>query len=209
MAGLAMGRTEQAERIHRELSSVGHLFIPVFFLDRHQHRPPGHVPAVGAGLPAHCWSWRSSASSPPTGAVGTKADKLLIGVGMILREVGLIFASLGLVNGALNDDLTRSILVVLASRRSAAAAEGAPTRSPQTEAVRPRATERPPAAGCATTAEDPAVRLPPDSEALSPPSRPPAKRPTHALGRAVGLVRRAPLHALEWTATPPPTSSAC
>ena len=32
LAGLALGRTVQSERIRRELAPVGHLFIPVFFL---------------------------------------------------------------------------------------------------------------------------------------------------------------------------------
>ncbi len=32
LAGLALGRSTQSDRIRRELAPVGHLFIPVFFL---------------------------------------------------------------------------------------------------------------------------------------------------------------------------------
>ncbi len=48
------------------------------------------------------------------GARGTRADKLLIGIGMVPRgEVGLIFASIGLSNGVLGKDLYGALLVVV------------------------------------------------------------------------------------------------
>ena len=47
-------------------------------------------------------------------AVGARADKFLIGLGMIPRgEVGLIFASIGLTNGVLDKDLYGALLVVI------------------------------------------------------------------------------------------------
>ena len=48
------------------------------------------------------------------GAFGTKSDKLVIGFGMLPRgEVGLIFATIGLKVGALNEELYGSILFVV------------------------------------------------------------------------------------------------
>ena len=48
------------------------------------------------------------------GAAGLRADRLLIGVGMIPRgEVGLIFASIGLAEGVIDDELYGALLVVV------------------------------------------------------------------------------------------------
>ena len=48
------------------------------------------------------------------GALGTKSDKLVIGFGMLPRgEVGLIFATIGLKVGALNEEMYGSILFVV------------------------------------------------------------------------------------------------
>jgi Kef-type K+ transport system membrane component KefB len=48
------------------------------------------------------------------GAVGTKSDKVLIGIGMIPRgEVGLIFAALGLSSGVLENDQYGALLIVV------------------------------------------------------------------------------------------------
>ena len=48
------------------------------------------------------------------GAGGVRADRLLIGIGMIPRgEVGLIFASIGLSQGVLDDELYGALLLVV------------------------------------------------------------------------------------------------
>src|SRR5204862_6445987 len=48
------------------------------------------------------------------GAIGTRADKVLLGIGMIPRgEVGLIFASIGLANGVLDDKQYGALLLVV------------------------------------------------------------------------------------------------
>jgi UTP:GlnB (protein PII) uridylyltransferase len=50
----------------------------------------------------------------PIGAIGSPGDKLLIGLGMLPRgEVGLIFATIGLQQGVLGDDLYASLLLVV------------------------------------------------------------------------------------------------
>lgn len=116
LAGLALARSNQAERIRRELAPVGHLFIPVFFL------------TIGINVDiasfADATVLRDAAVLlvvaivgkivAPLGALGTPSDKVLIGIGMLPRgEVGLIFATIGLTNGVLSDDLYASLLVVV------------------------------------------------------------------------------------------------
>lgn len=104
VAGVALGRIEEADDLRRRLAPVSHLFVPVFFL------------LIGAEV-------RIGAFADPRAlmivgvlgvvAVGGKilagfaisrrtADRLLIGIGMVPRgEVGLVFATLGLASGVL------------------------------------------------------------------------------------------------------------
>ena len=96
---------------------VGHLFIPVFFLQigidadiaafgrrrgaARRRRAPGRSPSSGKLV-------------SPLGAIGAPGDKLLIGLGMLPRgEVGLIFATIGLQTGVLDDDLYAALLLVV------------------------------------------------------------------------------------------------
>lgn len=116
VAGLALSRTRQRERIRRELTPVGHLFIPVFFL---QIGIDADVSAFGrlsvlrdaAILLVVAVIGKLVAAA---GARGTRADKWLIGLGMLPRgEVGLIFATIGLQNGVLGPELYASLLLVV------------------------------------------------------------------------------------------------
>src|SRR4051794_20768830 len=108
VAGIALSRTRQSGRIARELAPVGHLFIPVFFL---QIGIDADISAFGqisvlrdAALLLLVAVVGKLVS--PLGATGASGDKLLIGLGMLPRgEVGLIFATLGLQSGVLGDDL--------------------------------------------------------------------------------------------------------
>ncbi|MEO7399118.1 MAG: cation:proton antiporter [Ilumatobacteraceae bacterium] len=116
MAGLSLGRSDHRERIGHDLGAIGNVFIPVFFVqiginaDLDAMVKPSVLGLAAvltvvaiAGKMASAW-----------GAVGTSVDKLLIGIGMIPRgEVGLIFASIGLANGVLDDDLFGALLVVV------------------------------------------------------------------------------------------------
>ncbi len=116
VAGLSLGRTDSAARIQRELTPVGHMFIPVFFLqiginvDVRTFVDPrvlgiAAVVTVVAILGKVVAGWA---------AVGTSSDRLLIGLGMIPRgEVGLIFASIGLKNGVLDKDLYAAVLLMV------------------------------------------------------------------------------------------------
>jgi len=116
VAGIALSRADAAPRISRELAPVGHLFIPVFFL--------------GIGIDADVGAFFSAdvlrdagillvvaavgKLVSPLGALGTRGDKILIGLGMLPRgEVGLIFATIGLQNGILGDDLYAALLLVV------------------------------------------------------------------------------------------------
>ncbi|MGD9704343.1 MAG: cation:proton antiporter [Acidimicrobiia bacterium] len=116
MAGLAIGRTKQAHRVERELTPVGHLFIPIFFLQIGIDTDIGAVlkPSVlgiAGVLTVVAVIGKLVAA---VGAAGTLADRWTIGFGMIPRgEVGLIFATIGLRNGVLDDDLYAALVLVV------------------------------------------------------------------------------------------------
>ena len=116
MAGLAIGRSEHRERIARDLGTVGNIFIPIFFLqiglntDIAAMAKPSVLIFAGAMSVVAVGGKLLSA----VGASGTRADKLLLGIGMIPRgEVGLIFASIGLASGVLDADLYGALLLVV------------------------------------------------------------------------------------------------
>jgi Kef-type K+ transport system membrane component KefB len=119
VAGLALGRTRSANRIRRELTPVGHLLIPVFFLQI----------GIDADIGALA-NWRVLALASvlllvavvgklasAAGMLGAPGDPLLVGIGMIPRgEVGLVFAAIGLREAVFGQDVYAALLlVVLAS----------------------------------------------------------------------------------------------
>ncbi|MEO7555755.1 MAG: cation:proton antiporter [Acidimicrobiales bacterium] len=116
VAGIALSKAQQAGRIRRELAPVGHLFIPVFFLQIGIDADVGAffrgaVLRDAAILLVVAVVGKLVAS---LGAIGSPGDKVLIGLGMLPRgEVGLIFATLGLQNGVLDDDLYAALLLVV------------------------------------------------------------------------------------------------
>ena len=116
VAGLALSRTESRDRIARELMPVGHLFVPVFFLQIGIAAEVGRfidptVLGVAGALLAVAIVGKVLAAGAVMGAPG---DKILIGLGMIPRgEVGLIFATIGLRDGVLGNDLYAALLLVV------------------------------------------------------------------------------------------------
>ena len=116
VAGLGLRKVAVHERIERDLSSLGQVFVPVFFLyigisTDLSSMLDGRVLVVAGLLTVLAIAGKLVAA---VGAIGTSSDKLVIGFGMIPRgEVGLIFATIGLSIGALNDELYGSILVVV------------------------------------------------------------------------------------------------
>ena len=99
VAGLAIGRSQEHARIERDFAPTANLLIPVFFVqiglnaDIEAMARPAVLGLAGALLVVAIIGKLASAA----GAVGVRADKVLIGLGMIPRgEVGIIFASIGL-----------------------------------------------------------------------------------------------------------------
>lgn len=116
VAGVCLGRSPAADRVRRELTPVGHLFIPVFFLQ------------VGIdaelGTFAHADVIATAAALLVVAVLGklvsalglgrAPGDRLLVGVGMIPRgEVGLIFATIGLREHVFGEDVYGSLLLVV------------------------------------------------------------------------------------------------
>ncbi len=116
VAGIALGKTDQAERIRTDLAPIGHILIPVFFLEIGVH---ADVAAFGrvevlrdAGILLAIAIVGKLVAA--VGARGVPGDKWLIGLGMLPRgEVGLIFATIGLEAGVLGDDLYAALLLVV------------------------------------------------------------------------------------------------
>lgn len=116
VAGTALGRTAHHDRIAREFTALGGVFIPVFFLQIGIDTEVGkffdpHVLGVAAVLSLIAVGGKVIAGF---GAIGTNTDRLLIGLGMVPRgEVGLIFATIGVSVGVFNDDLYAVVLLVV------------------------------------------------------------------------------------------------
>jgi Kef-type K+ transport system membrane component KefB len=116
VAGLALSRSDTKDRIQRELAPVGHLFIPVFFLQigidaQVEKFASPEVLGIAAALLVCAVLGKVVAA---VGAFGSPGDKWLIGFGMIPRgEVGLIFATIGLQTGVLGGKLYAALLLVV------------------------------------------------------------------------------------------------
>ncbi len=116
VAGLALSRGAVAPRIRRELAPIGQLLIPVFFLGIGIDADVGQLADVRVlGIAAALMVVAVAGKIVAGIVVGPNGgDRLLIGLAMIPRgEVGLIFATLGLSQGILGDDLYASLLVVV------------------------------------------------------------------------------------------------
>jgi Kef-type K+ transport system membrane component KefB/predicted amino acid-binding ACT domain protein len=118
VAGLSLSRSTVSDRISRELAPVGHLFIPVFFLqigievDVNAFFDPKVLAVAGALFAVAVAGKLASA----VGAFGSPGDKRLIGLGMVPRgEVGLIFATIGLRETILDQEQYAALLLVVLS----------------------------------------------------------------------------------------------
>jgi Kef-type K+ transport system membrane component KefB/predicted amino acid-binding ACT domain protein len=116
LAGLALSRADQGERVRRELTPIGHVLIPVFFL---QIGVDVDVSAFGHGEVLRDAAILLVVAVvgkllSPLGAIGSPVDKPLVGLGMLPRgEVGLIFATIGLQTGVLSEHLYAALLLVV------------------------------------------------------------------------------------------------
>lgn len=116
VAGLALARTTEADRIRRELAPLGHVFVPVFFLQiGAQADLDAMLRPAALGLAAVLTVIGVIGKLASAGAIraGT-ADRLTVGIGMIPRgEVGLIVAGLGLSSGVLDRELFGGLLLMV------------------------------------------------------------------------------------------------
>ena len=116
LAGLALSRADQGERVRRELTPIGHVLIPVFFLQIGVDvdiAEFGRADVLGVAAVLLVVAVVGKLVSP-LGALGAPGDKALIGLGMLPRgEVGLIFATIGLQEGVLGGDLYAALLLVV------------------------------------------------------------------------------------------------
>jgi Kef-type K+ transport system membrane component KefB len=118
-AGLVLHGTPQRQAIEKTTTSIGHFFVPIFFVSvgaAVDIRTLGEPRALLLGLALIVVGvlGKFLAGFSP---VWFKGSKSLIGIAMIPRgEVGLIFAQMGLVTGALSSQLYSAIaLMVLAT----------------------------------------------------------------------------------------------
>jgi Kef-type K+ transport system membrane component KefB/predicted amino acid-binding ACT domain protein len=116
VAGLALARSNAAERIRGELAPIGNLLIPIFFVQIGLDVEVSEFgrPAV-LGLAAALFVIAVLGKLISSlGLVGAPGDRLLVGIGMIPRgEVGLIFATLGLREGVFGGDVYAALLLVV------------------------------------------------------------------------------------------------
>jgi Kef-type K+ transport system membrane component KefB len=116
MAGLCIGRSRHEGRVAADLNSVGTVFIPVFFVQIGIEADLGAMfrpDVIGIALVLFAVALADKVVAA-VGASGIRADRLLIGLGMIRRgEVGLIFASIGLSEGVLDEELYGTLLLVV------------------------------------------------------------------------------------------------
>lgn len=115
-AGVALSGSSSAPRIRRELAPVGHLFIPVFFLQIGIHADLGGLgePRVLALIACLVVVASIGKLVAGLGLLGGIGDRLMVGLGMLPRgEVGLIFASIGLAQGVLSPQLYAALVAVV------------------------------------------------------------------------------------------------
>lgn len=115
-AGLVLHRTPQRAEIERATTTLGHFFVPIFFaavgasVDVRTFADGGML-VVGAALTVVAIFGKLVSGWAPWWFRGRK---LLIGVAMVPRgEVGLIFAQMGLVSGALTPVLFSALTLMV------------------------------------------------------------------------------------------------
>jgi len=115
-AGLILHPTPQREEIEHSMTSIGHLFVPVFFasvgasVDLRALTSPEAL-ATGSALIAVGVAGKVLAGFAPWWFDG---NKLLIGVAMVPRgEVGLIFAQMGLASGAISAEVFGALMLMV------------------------------------------------------------------------------------------------
>jgi Kef-type K+ transport system membrane component KefB len=115
-AGLILHPTPQGKAIEHDTTTLGHFFVPIFFASvgaavELNALGDGRALLVGATLIVVGILGKVAAGFAPWGFTG---DRLLIGVAMVPRgEVGLIFAQMGLLSGAIGADLFGALMLLV------------------------------------------------------------------------------------------------
>ena len=115
-AGLVLHPTPQGKAIEHDMTTLGHFFVPIFFASvgaavELGALGDGRALLVGGALIVVGILGKVAAGFAPWGFTG---DRLLIGVAMVPRgEVGLIFAQMGLVSGAIGADLFGALMLMV------------------------------------------------------------------------------------------------
>ena len=116
VAGLALRSSHVAERVHHELTPVGHIFIPVFFLQIGINADVSQFASAAVLRDAALLLVVAILGKLVSSLVLRRGqgDRLLVGIGMVPRgEVGLIFATIGLNRGILGADFYAALLLVV------------------------------------------------------------------------------------------------
>jgi Kef-type K+ transport system membrane component KefB len=115
--GLAVAaRRERGERVKRGLAPIGRVLVPVFFVRVGVDADLAAIVRPGAlGLAAVLLAAAVTAKLVCGAfAFGSTADRVLVGFGMLPRgEVGLVFATLGLHEGILDDERYGALLLTI------------------------------------------------------------------------------------------------
>jgi Kef-type K+ transport system membrane component KefB len=115
-AGLILHPTPQVKEVEKAVTTLGHLFVPIFFASVGAAVDLGALGdsralLVGGALIVVGVLGKVAAGFAPWWFRG---NKTLIGVAMVPRgEVGLIFAQMGLATGALGPDLFGAIMLMV------------------------------------------------------------------------------------------------
>jgi Kef-type K+ transport system membrane component KefB len=120
-AGLLIRETPQAREIERGIASLGHFFVPLFFvvvgaavdltLFNPLHSENHRTLVIGGALIVVAVLGKFLAGYAP---FWIRADKRVIGVGMIPRgEVGLIFAQMGLTSGVFDAAMFSAVALMV------------------------------------------------------------------------------------------------
>jgi Kef-type K+ transport system membrane component KefB len=116
MAGIGVGRSEHHRRIEADLRGLGHLFVPVFFVQIGLNADLGAMIDRDVVVLAGATAVVAIAGKllAALGAGHSGADRWTVGLGMLPRgEVGLIFASIGVTNGILDEQQYGALLIVV------------------------------------------------------------------------------------------------
>ncbi len=116
VAGLVLGRSPSADRIRGQIVPLGHLLIPVFFLQIGIDAEVGRFvdPYVLGMAAALLFVAIAGKLASAAGLWRAPGDKVLVGIGMVPRgEVGLIFATLGLREAVFGEDIYAALLLVV------------------------------------------------------------------------------------------------